>query len=166
MLPTGFRVEQVDDSCDSILKNLFEHYLHDMAEWFEFDSEETGAYNYPTSTVWEKGYKVHLLYHQTIPMGFALLGSGEEFVQQADLQDVDEFFVVRRYRRTGVGRAFAGHLWDHSPGDWLVRVFQRNLPAMPFWRNTIDGYTDSNYSETVHRVNGYAWSYFLFRSGD
>lgn len=163
-LPLGFRIEVVTRDADTILRNLFEHYLHDMAVWFEFDTKESGAYEFPTGEIWEQGYQVNLLYNGRLPVGFALIGSGEEFVRQAGVNDIDEFFVLRRYRRRGVGRAFATTLFDRMPGDWLVRVFQRNRDGIPFWRSTIDLYTGSSFSETTHTVNGYPWSYFLFRS--
>ena len=163
-LPDGFRIVEVGRECDAVLGNLFEHYLHDMAVWFEFDPKESGAYEYPTGEIWDAGYRVFLLYREEIPVGFALVGSGEEFVRQAEVNDVDEFFVLRRYRRQGLGSAFAAALFDRLPGEWLVRVFARNQDGIPFWRSLIAAYTGSRYSETEHEVEGYGWSYFLFRS--
>ena len=160
----SYGIEQVDDSADTVLSNLFEHYLHDMAQWFGFDSHTDGAYHFPTETVWQDGYHVYLLYSKDIPVGFALVGDANEHLGRSCVHDMDEFFVARRHRRAGVGRAFATHLWNRYPGEWLVRVFQHNVPAMPFWRVTIAAYTEGKFEEDARTVNDLPWSYFTFRN--
>ncbi|NJN50905.1 MAG: hypothetical protein HC809_03095 [Gammaproteobacteria bacterium] len=70
--------------------------------------------------------------------------------------------MVRRHRRSGVGQAFAAHVWDLYRSPWVVRVFQGNLPAVPFWRGAVARYTDGSSREEVREVNGRKWSYFLF----
>ena len=167
MLPEGFRIVQVGDSSDQVLRNLFELYLHDMAEWFEFDTTQEGNFAYPTKQeIWDKGIDVHLLYSGEIPVGFGLVGSAEEFGGEPASKDMDEFFVVRRYRRSGIGRDFANELWSKYPGRWLVRVFQKNLPAIPFWRGSIATLTGGGYDEEIKEVKGRTWSYFRFDTSD
>ena len=164
MLPHDFHISRVDSSADLVLRNLFEHYLHDMAQWFEFDTELDGRYSYPTNEVWEKGYDVYFAYAESMPIGFGLVGSAESWTGNAAMRDMDEFFVIRRYRRHGVGATFANHLWDQYPGDWLVRVLQGNLPAMPFWRGIIAARTENAFREEVCTSNQRLWSYFTFKS--
>jgi len=157
------RVERIDRSSDQILKNLMEHYLHDMAEWFEFDSTEDGSYSYSTDPIWDEGFDVFLVYSDVIPIGFAIVGSGERWIADKSARDLDEFFVIRRYRRKGVGQFLAEHVWGLYPGKWVVRVFQNNLPALPFWRVTVSGYTQGAYEEECREVAGLHWSYFTFQ---
>jgi len=145
-LPAGYRIEEVDDSADAVLRNLFEHYLHDMAEWFLFDSREDGAYHFATEEVWGT-YRVYLLYAARIPVGFALVGSADEYLARGGVHDMDEFFVVRRHRRHG-----------------LVRVYEANLPAVPFWRAAISSYTRDAFVEQARSVRDRPWSYFEFRA--
>ena len=164
-LPDGFRVVEAEQSSDDILKNLFELYLHDMAEWFRFDTTKAGNYAYPTEEIWQQAIDVHLLYYGDIPVGFGLVGAADQWTSDASVSDMDEFFVVRRYRRSGVGRAFAATLWNEYPGPWLVRVFQRNLPAIPFWRSTIGIYASGHHQEEVREIEGKAWSFFRFNTG-
>jgi predicted acetyltransferase len=156
---------RVDRSHDPILINLFEHYLHDMAEWFQFDYGPEGRYGMDTATYWNNGVEAWFAYVGDIPIGFALVGSAGNFIGDAHARDMDEFFVVRRYRRAGVGRAFADHVWDAYPGRWLVRVFQGNLPALPFWRGAIADYSDGVFDEDVRTVRERRWSYFTFDNG-
>ena len=59
-----------------------------------------------------------------------------------------EFFVLRRFRRHGVGRAAAFAAFDHFGGPWEVRQREENPNATAFWRRTIDEYTRGDYEET------------------
>ena len=167
MLSGKYTVQKVGPSADPILRNLFELYLHDMAEWFEFDTSAEGNYSFPTGQeIWDKGVDVYFVYSEEIPIAFGLVGLADKYDKTPGMRDMDEFFVVRRYRRSGLGREFANFLWQQYPDPWLVRVYQRNLPAVPFWRSAIAAYTDGSYDEQVTEVNDRSWSYFRFNSGD
>jgi predicted acetyltransferase len=161
MLREGFEVVHTDQSSDSVLRNLFEFYLHDLAEWFKFDQLPDGRYTQSTDPYWQNGHDVYLLYAAEIPVGFALLGPAETSV---DTKDMHEFFVVRRHRREGIGQEFAEHTWRLHPGPWLVRVYSANEPAVPFWRKAISEFTGGDYLEEIHRRGEHPWSYFSFES--
>jgi len=163
MLPTSFRVERVDRSAETVLQNLFEHYMHDMAEWFDLDTQEDGRYAYPTATVWDRG-DVFFAYAGRLPIGFALVGSAESWIGEPNARDLREFFVLRRYRRQGVGKALASYVWDQYPGPWLVRVLQRNVPALRFWRSTVATYAGEGSGEETRTIEGRQWSYLRFDS--
>lgn len=163
MLPADFRIAPVDPSAAPTLGNLFEHYLHDMAEWFAFDTEEDGAYGYPVQKFWDDGGVVYFAYTGKVPIGFAIVTAAESPVETSTL-DLKEFFVVRRHRRSGVGGAFAVDVWNRHPGPWLVRVYRGNLPALPFWRGCVAGYSGGRFRELERQSNNKQWSYFTFRS--
>ena len=162
MLPREFRVELVDESTDPVLRNLFEHYLHDMAQWFEFDTQSDGRYECSTREMWDKPFTVYFAYAGAIPIGFGLVGSAEAWTGDATVLDMDEFFVIRRYRRHGVGAALANHIWDQHPGPWLVRVLRANLPAMPFWRGIVAARSGNDFQEQTLTSNQRLWSYLTF----
>jgi predicted acetyltransferase len=48
-----------------------------------------------------------------------------------------EFFVARKHRGAGVGRAAAQAIFSRYPGRWEVAVARRNVRALPFWRDAI-----------------------------
>lgn len=162
MLREGFDVVQASREQDPVLRNLFEFYLHDLAEWFRFDQLPDGRYTQSTNQYWREGHDVYFLYAEDIPVGFGLIGPAEEWLPGLEAYDMEEFFVARRHRRTGIGKEFAGSLWQSHPGDWLVRVFQPNQPALPFWRNVISDFTDGSFSEETREKAGHNWSYFRF----
>lgn len=48
-----------------------------------------------------------------------------------------EFFVLRKYRRGGVGTAAARAVFEMFPGEWLVEEIAGNDAATAFWRRAI-----------------------------
>jgi len=57
-----------------VLRNLFEHYLHDMSEWFEIDTQADGSYSYDAASIWKDGYDAYLAKVGDSITGFALVG--------------------------------------------------------------------------------------------
>jgi predicted acetyltransferase len=154
-------IVRIGPESDDILRNLFEHYLHDMSEWFLFDTKADGRYAFDTSIIWERGYAAYLAKVGATIAGFALIGSAAEWLGEGT-HDVDEFFVLRRFRRSGIGEHMAGQLWSERPGEWLVRAFAANAPAVPFWRSAIASYSKGAFREERRMVNGHPWIYFRF----
>jgi predicted acetyltransferase len=157
-------ISKAGPESDVLLRNLFEHYMHDMAEWFEIDTKADGSYSYDTSEVWANGYDVYLAKAGDSIAGFALAGSAAAWLGDIDAYDVHEFFVLRRFRRRGVGQRMATLLWDARPGPWLVRALELNEPAIHFWRSAISGYSSGAYDEEGRIVNGRPWRFFRFVS--
>ena len=63
-------------------------------------------------------------------------------------RSIADFFVLRRYRRQGVGRTAAMLLFDRFPGAWEVSSGADNVPGHVFWRGVVDHYTGGHYAET------------------
>jgi predicted acetyltransferase len=59
-----------------------------------------------------------------------------------------EFFVLRKYRRSGLGRQLASGLFERFAGTWEVRELPSNTAAQTFWRRIIDDYTHGAFTET------------------
>ena len=164
MLPSNLAIAKIGPESDVLLRNLSEHSCYDMSEWFELDTGADGRYSYDTASVWAKGYDAYLAKVGDSIAGFALIGSGSEWVGDIGAHDVHEFFIMRKFRRRGVGRSMATFLWNAHPGDWLVRVLEANAPAITFWRCRVSTYSRGSYREEQHIVNGRPWKFFRFVS--
>jgi predicted acetyltransferase len=164
MPPANLSMSKIGPESDIILRNLFEHYIHDMAEWFEVDTKADGSYSYDTSVIWDKGYDAYLAKVDDSLAGFALVGSAVEWLGDIGAYDVHEFFVLRRFRRHGFGARMATLLWNERPGEWLVRVLEANAPAVAFWRTEIASYSCGSYTEVERTCKERAWRYFRFVS--
>jgi predicted acetyltransferase len=164
MQPTGLVISRIGPESDLLLRNLFEHYCHDMSEWFDLDTRDDGSYCHDTASVWAKGCGAYLARIGPSIAGFALIGPGSDWLGDAGGHDVHEFFVMRRFRRHGVGQRMATLLWNEHPGEWLVRVFEANAPAIDFWRTAISGYSLGLYQEEQRVIDQRSWRFFRFVS--
>jgi predicted acetyltransferase len=81
--------------------------------------------------------------------GFALVTRGSPATFDPTDLDLAEFFVLRGYRRSGVGRRAAGRLWDAVRGNWVVRVSDANGAGLHFWRDVVREYAGDHYVETL-----------------
>ena len=60
-----------------------------------------------------------------------------------------EFFVMRKYRRKGVGTEVARRIFDMFPGRWEVAQNSHHTESHAFWQRVIGEYTDGQYEQTV-----------------
>ena len=155
--PSDLAISRIGPDSDVLLRNLFEHYVHDMTEWFEIDTQADGSYSYDTSAIWSRGSTVYLAKVGDSIAGFAVTGLAD------GVHDMNEFFVLRRFRRRGFGARMAALIWDACPGEWEVRVLEDNAPAVLFWRAAISRQSGGVYSEEERTVNGSPWRHFRWR---
>jgi predicted acetyltransferase len=157
-------ISKIGPEAEIVLRNLFEHYLHEMSEWFEVNTKAEGSYSYDTSLIWKNGYDAYSAKVDDSIAGFALVGSAAEWLGDVGAHDVHEFFILRKFRRSGWGLRMATLLWKERPGEWLVRVLEANTPAVHFWRVAISSYSHGSYREDGRVVNGRPWRFFRFES--
>ncbi|MEL6840703.1 MAG: GNAT family N-acetyltransferase [Pseudomonadota bacterium] len=85
----------------------------------------------------------YLIFVEKEPAGFAIVHwTGKDY-------DMEQFFVMRKFRRTGLGRAAAYRLFDMFRGPWGIEQITSNTVAQAFWRNVISGYTDDDFEDTL-----------------
>jgi predicted acetyltransferase len=68
--------------------------------------------------------------------GFALINRLSRTGLAVD-HNMAEFFVVRKHRRRGVGRAAAAEIFSRYRGRWELAMARRNVAALAFWREVI-----------------------------
>src|SRR5262245_49984086 len=135
----------------ALLANLLELYIHDLSEVFPVELGADGRYGYDRLPLyWSEPERrfPFLIRCAGRVIGFALVTRGSPASDDPDGYDVAEFFIVRRYRRSGAGRTAAFLLWDRLPGSWTVRVSEGNRGGRPFWTHVIAEYTGGTATET------------------
>jgi predicted acetyltransferase len=160
-------IERATQADAVLLSNLLELYAYDLSEVFSFDVGSDGRFGYSKLPLYwadpERRF-AFLIQASGRIAGFAFATRGSPMSDNPEDLDVAEFFVIRRHRRSGVGRRAARLLWDSIPGQWIVRVSESNRPALPFWESVIREYTRGEFSE-AHRPGGvHRWRVFSFRT--
>lgn len=120
-----------------LLDRLFELYAYDFSDLVDLNLSADGRFFAPGSR-WDPGrQQAWLLYVDHHPAGFALTSKGSLIDGHAEVWDMNEFFVIRRHRRSGAGMHLAHEVWRARPGLWDVRVIQANHGALAFWQRAI-----------------------------
>ncbi len=149
------------------LENLFELYAHDLSAAFELEIGDDGRFGAGRmARYWSEPERCFpfLLRVGSALAGFALATRGSPATSEPTDLDVAELFVLRRYRRSGVGRRAAGALWDRLPGHWIVRVAERNQGARLFWTRTVSDHTQRRFTEAQALIDNRSWTVFQFDS--
>lgn len=136
----------IDDK--SVLRNLMELCQHDYSEYDGADVDEHGLFGYKyVDHYWtEAGRHAFLVRVAGKLAGLVLVRTIEEQEEPAT-HTIAEFFVMRKYRRRGVGRQVACRIFDLFPGNWSIYQEEGNRPAQSFWRRVIAEYTQGAYTE-------------------
>ncbi len=126
-----------------VLAALLQLYVYDFSEMLGLDVGDDGRYHAPPI----EGRDAFLVRVDGKLAGFALVLGKSRLTGEEGVHDVAEFFVLQRYRRTGVGEKAARWLFDRYPGPWEVRQKAENAHAIAFWRRVIDRYTGGHFDE-------------------
>src|SRR5437868_14304090 len=98
--------ERIDRSQDTILRNLYEHYVHDMSEWLGIDTRDDGAFGVDTTPCWQDDCAVYLAKLGASLAGFGVVASSQKWLRRADGRELKDFFVLLRFRHQVVASAF------------------------------------------------------------
>lgn len=156
------KIEQVPYDKKIVLRHLFELYQYDFSEFTNDDVNEFGVYDYEfLDNYWTESTRVpYFIKIDGKYAGFALVrkisNSEEEFYSMA------EFFILKKYRKKGVGKKASIKIFEQHQGNWEVAVFKENIPAIKFWKMVISYHTKDNFNEIAKEDwNGPIFSFLV-----
>jgi len=149
-----------------ILANLLELYAHDFSEIVDLEIGEDGRFGYPSLPLYwsEPSRHPFLIRIEGQPAGFALVKQGSELTGNCAAWDMAEFFILRGYRRRGIGATAAHQVWKRFPGPWEIRIMHTNTSALHFWVKSIAEFTSQSTDPDSIDHNGKRWFLFSFDS--
>ena len=126
----------------AILANLLELYCHDFCDFVDLEIGPDGRFGFSDVDLYwtEPARHPLLIYVDTRLAGFVLIDGLSRGSQEETVWDVAQFFILRGYRRAGIGTEVAHQVWKRFPGRWEVRVMVSNEPAYHFWRHAIQSF--------------------------
>ena len=148
------------------LGNLFELYAHDFSELLPLDVGDDGRFGVTEARQgWDDAGSYALFIRADRKLaGFAIVHRGSRVTDAPDVMDVAEFFVLRRWRRLGVGTRAAHAMFRRHAGNWEVRVREGNPAALAFWPRAIRSFTGEDCPGEAWRAKASSWRVFRFES--
>jgi predicted acetyltransferase len=149
-----------------ILANLLELYSHDFCEFVDLEIGLDGRFGYSHLDIYwtEPARRPLLVYVDNKLAGFVLIDGLPRGSPDVMVWDVAEFFILRGFRRRGIGTEAAHHVWKRFPGRWEVRVIVSNEPAYRFWHRAIKSFTGQETHATRVKQGGRDRHLFSFES--
>lgn len=120
-----------------LMINMFSLYLHDLSEYTDhLYMDENGLFQcHDIDLFWDN--EKYIPYFITIGkqvIGFVILLRGHQAVLDNYDFDFYELFILRQYRKMGIGKFIAQMVFELHPGLYNVSVLIRNTRAINFWR--------------------------------
>ena len=124
-----------------VIRHMNELYQHDISVYDENfrDLNDAGLFEYLyLDHYWtEKGRYPYLFTIDDKYVGFALIRKRSATEYAAGAHEIAEFFILRKYRKQGMGSHFAKALLEKHKGSWFFGTQMKNFGAQAFWRKVI-----------------------------
>ncbi len=127
--------ESVEDK--PLIQRMIELYQYDFSALENRDLDAHGYFGYSyLDHYWvEQGHYPFIVRVNGKLAGFVLVN--QHTCLPGNEWSVAEFFILRRYRRQGIGKQVAGYIFDQFRGKWEVREIEANQDARHFWQGVI-----------------------------
>ncbi|AIL62109.1 GNAT family N-acetyltransferase [Pseudomonas alkylphenolica] len=137
-----FTVELLQTGPDQaeLIRNLYQFYAYESSDWEQEDVEVDGRFYIHEEHLiryWqEPQWSANLILVDGFIAGFLLIERSEFAALNA--LELADLFILKRYRRKGIGRAIASQVLMSGESDWLVRFYDQDETAQAFWRAVLD----------------------------
>jgi Predicted acetyltransferase len=145
-------LEPVTEDGLTALTRLLELVAYDLSEISGANISENGLYVTQIDVrIWyeDPNYDLYFIRADHALAGFVII----KYLAEEDVYYLNHFFVLRKYRRQGVGRKAAVMAFDRYIGQWRVSQFDWNVPSQQFWRKVIQDYANGHIVETRRADN-------------
>lgn len=151
------RVAQYDRR---LIENLLQYYIYDFTEYTSASILENGSYNTmpDLDSYWNYPDKNH-------PYLIKVNGEIAGFILTKELEGTRKynylahFFILRKFRRLGIGRKAAEHVLKNSKGEWELYQLENNILAQKFWDKIIEEISDGEVNVKIE--NGRRYQNFI-----
>lgn len=170
------RIDPAKPEEKEAVRNLLQLYQYDFSEFAGGVVLEDGLFPYHADLdvewdqLWPRTFLLRAFDVETRSgdhgwhlAGFATVTEGIPSGQDTAPSQwyMEDFFVLRKYRRAGAGQYLAMHCFERFRGRWEVAEYQSNTVAQAFWRNIIAEHTDGRFEEVI-RDDAPGWVVQLF----
>lgn len=136
-----------------VIQAMGRFYVYDISEYTGWPCPPDGLYECADFGAYWNEPGAHCFFIEVAgeKAGFALI---DRFGSRPETEyNVAEFFVLRKFKGRGVGRAAAISLFDRFRGNWESMQLPDNTGAIGFWRKVIAAYTGGRFTEDLRFVS-------------
>jgi predicted acetyltransferase len=135
-----------------IIRNMMELYNYDLSEYEDSNLNEHGLYEYKyIDNYWTEGNRHPFIVKVNDKLaGFVLAGKYGSVTSYPTDYSIAEFFILKKYRKNGVGKTVAFVVFNKFRGNWEVKQLKKNSISHSFWRKVIAQYTLNNFEEITN----------------
>jgi len=131
MLPIALLPTTADQA--PLIRNLYQFYSYESSDWEQEDVDVDGRFYIHDEHLhryWQDdGWGAYLVLADGFIAGFVLVERSE--LPGIDALELADLFILKKYRRQGIGQAVALQLLG-GEGDWLLRCYAQDAPAVAF----------------------------------
>lgn len=144
----NIELKKVELEDREILSNLIEKYDYEFSQYDNRDVNKLGLYGYQyLDCYWwaeEKRWAYFIIVDGHIA-GFIMVNDYPEAPDRKTDFVISEFFVMYKYRRSGVGKQAFFKVLNLHKGTWQLKRHPKNKTSVYFWNKVIAEYTKGNY---------------------
>ena len=130
------------------LQQMLELYQYELSDIWSQDTDSEAKYGYDLlKHRQDERFHAHVALQGPQYVGFALVAPA--LVTRNEGHWMEQFFILKRFRRSGIGHALAKHALLGHPGAWEVGQMPANHAARAFWRNVVGRVTAGGYAEVL-----------------
>lgn len=147
----NFELIQASNEYKDTIRNLMQFYIYDFSEFVKCDVEEDGlfgAYPYLEDYWREENHRFPYVIKQNDKyVGFVLVRLIES--EERNYFSIAEFFIMKKYRKEGIGKSVAKQIFNLHKGQWEVHQLESNKPAQIFWNKVINEFTQGQFKDRL-----------------
>jgi predicted acetyltransferase len=145
------RLQEASQRDEPLLERLHQLHRHDLSEFSGQALPADGRYTGADVPRYLGGspYAAYLFTVAAEPAGFALVNHRSHAYAGESVRNLDDFFILRKWRRQGIGTEAARLLFARFPGLWQVNKRTYNLTAMAFWGRVVPALSGGDFTEHV-----------------
>lgn len=147
----------------NILENLMDLYLQDLSAFSkELNVNAQGKFVYEGLEYYlsENELRPFFIYYNDELAGFVLLNSGK-FVPIAVDYSIHEFFILKAFRKNGIGKRAAKIIFNEYPGIYKIEQLNGNYAATEFWK-AVYKENSIKYNEMLEKSDGEEYMIQIF----
>ncbi len=125
---------RTDATATELIANLYQFYAYESSDWEDEEVESDGRFyihHAHLARYWqEPDWSASLILVDGFIAGFLLVERSE--LPGIDAKEFADLFILRKYRRRGIGRALFQQLVCASGEPWVISLYRDDPLGMPF----------------------------------